>query len=340
MERLGLRLAPTGMSYANREPRGFSISRAALQAAIEDLHTRITARPDRGLGISASRFLSEAEIDDRARQVIAARLEVTCAHPADRLSARMLEHISFENSEGLRIAGGNQGLALGLAARLGDDVHLSCAVDGVSWSERGVRVHAAGAEVEADACVVAVPVTALAGIRFDPPLPEWKRKALHRVSYGHAAKLFVPLGRVPAPSAVLHVGERFWTWTGRAGEDEVQPVVNAFAGSAPALARLRVADGPAGWLESLRALRPDLVLRPEGAVLSTWSDDPWVRGAYSVRTTTIPWDEDLLIQPVGNVYFAGEHTAGAWSGLMEGALHSGRRAAQDILATAEITQFR
>jgi monoamine oxidase len=341
LERLGLRLAPTGMSYSNREPRGVAISQPELQAIIEDMHARIRARPDRGLGITASRFLSEAQIDDWARQVIAARLEVTCACPADRLSARMLEHIAFVDSEGLRIAGGNQGLALGLAAKLGSDLHLGCPVDAVSWSEHGVRVHAAGAEVEADACVVAVPVTALAGIRFDPPLPEWKRNALDRVSYGHAAKLFVPLVRVPAPSAVLHVGERFWTWTGRAGGDEVQPVVNAFAGSAPALARLRVADGPATWLESLRALRPDLEMRPEGAVLSTWSDDPWVRGAYSVRTVeTLPGDDELLARPVDRLHFAGEHTAGAWSGLMEGALHSGQRAAQDILATAEITQFR
>lgn len=341
LQRLGLRLAPTGMSYSNREPRGFSISQPELQATIEDLHARIRARPDRGLGISASRFLDEAAIDDGARRVIAARLQVTCAHPADRLSARMLEHISFVDSEGLRIAGGNQGVALGLAAKLGDAVHLSCPVQAVRWSDHGVRVQAAGTELEADACVVAVPVTALAGIRFDPPLPEWKQNALGRVAYGHAAKLFVPLGRPPAPSAVLNVREHFWTWTGRAGGDEVQPVANAFAGSAPALARLRVADGPATWLESLRALRPELDLQPEGAVLSTWSGDPWVRGAYSVRTTqTLPGDDELLARPLSRLHFAGEHTAGAWSGLMEGALHSGRRAAQDILATAENTQFR
>jgi monoamine oxidase len=31
---------------------------------------------------------------------------------------------------------------------------------------------------------------------------------------------------------------------------------------------------------------------------------------------------------------AGEHTAGAWAGLMEGALRSGARAASDVLAHA------
>ncbi|HET9558742.1 MAG TPA: FAD-dependent oxidoreductase [Actinomycetota bacterium] len=37
--------------------------------------------------------------------------------------------------------------------------------------------------------------------------------------------------------------------------------------------------------------------------------------------------------PVGPLHFAGEHTAGPWSGLMEGALRSGHRAATELLAT-------
>jgi monoamine oxidase len=37
---------------------------------------------------------------------------------------------------------------------------------------------------------------------------------------------------------------------------------------------------------------------------------------------------------LGRVHIAGEHTAGAWSGLMEGALRSGLRAADEVLTTA------
>ncbi|HSJ16647.1 MAG TPA: FAD-dependent oxidoreductase, partial [Solirubrobacterales bacterium] len=77
-------------------------------------------------------------------------------------------------------------------------------------------------------------------------------------------------------------------------------------------------------------LRPELELDGAGAVLSTWSDDPWVRGAYS----TLPSDEvaDALADPVGPLAFAGEHTAGEFAGLMEGALRSGRRAARSLTA--------
>ena len=34
--------------------------------------------------------------------------------------------------------------------------------------------------------------------------------------------------------------------------------------------------------------------------------------------------------PAGPLHFAGEHTAGAWAGLMEGALRSGVRTAREI----------
>jgi len=44
-------------------------------------------------------------------------------------------------------------------------------------------------------------------------------------------------------------------------------------------------------------------------------------------------DTKALTRPVGVLYFAGEHTAGAWHGLMEGALRSGSRAAQQLLQT-------
>ena len=97
------------------------------------------------------------------------------------------------------------------------------------------------------------------------------------------------------------------------------------AGSRPALDRLAVADGPERWLESLAALRPDLDLEPSGALLSTWSDDPWARGAYSVHTPG--GNDSVLGAPCGALIVAGEYTAGPFAGLMEGALRSGIRAA-------------
>src|SRR6266536_2394845 len=319
-----------------REPRG---GIGATHGAVGDQVARLQALLADGrvelAGRSAAEVLAEAVPDPGVRQAIAARLQVTWARPADQLAASVLEriHVTFSRAESLRVTGGNQRIALRLAERLGPRLRLGSAADLVEWSPSGVRVRAAGGWVEADRCVVAVPACVLDAIRFAPALPDWKAAALGRVAYGHAAKLVVPLARASGPSAVLSVPEHFWAWTARSTDGRVQPVVSAFAGSQPALDRLAVRDGPARWIGRLRALRPDLALERAGAVLATWSDDPWSRGAYSTRA---PWwrreDEELLARPVSRLHFAGEHTAGQWAGLMEGALRSGLRVAGEILA--------
>jgi monoamine oxidase len=366
--RLGLDLVGTGMAYGDREPRGgLGVDRATLRAELDRL-PRLLAAPasppagpqagggaptgapagpqggggapgpasGRADGRSVAAVLAALPLHPGAREAIAARLQVSAALPADQLAAGVLDHAgsTFSTRESLRVGGGNQGIAVRLAARLPGAVHLGVPVRAVAWSQDGVRVTTAGGVLEADAAVLAVPASVTGRIRFEPPLPAWKAGALARVVYGHAAKLFVPLRQAPPPSAVLSVPDHFWTWTARGGPaGAVQPVVSAFAGSAPALARLRVADGPATWLERLRTLRPDLDLDEAGTVLSTWDDDPWVGAAYSTRgPASDPADAELLARPSGRLHFAGEHTAGPWAGLMEGALRSGRRAAAELLA--------
>jgi monoamine oxidase len=347
--RLDLAMAPTGMAYGDREPRGgLGVDRATLLDAVATLRRLLAQGPAPAAatpgssppgrpapGRSVAEVLAELPLHPGARQAIAARLQVSAGQPVSELAAAVLDHAgsTFSTRESLRVAGGNQRVALRLAERLPGAVHLGVPVQAVVWSERGVRVAVAGAELEADACVLAVPASVVGRIRFDPPLPAWKAEALARVVYGHAAKLFVPLRRLPPPSAVLSVPDHFWTWTANGADGTVQPVVSAFAGSAPALAALQVAKGPAAWRERLAALRPDLEL-DGGSVLSTWDDDPWVQAAYSTRSPAFrPDDPDLLARACGPLHFAGEHTAGRWAGLMEGALRSGHRAAAELLAT-------
>jgi monoamine oxidase len=127
---------------------------------------------------------------------------------------------------------------------------------------------------------------------------------------------------------VMSVPERYWTWTATGDGGRVQPVVSAFAGSAEALDRLGVGQGPTRWLDSLTALRPELELDPAGAVLSTWTDDPWSRAAYS--TSPPPELAQSAAGQVGPLAFAGEHLGGEFAALMEGAVRSGRRAARAL----------
>ena len=327
-QRYGLGLADTGMSYYVREPRGVATDTATLQAA-----GRAIARgaEQQGGGKSVAQVVAALDLPDAVTDAVIARIEISSALESDRLSADVLEHAAaFEPHPTHRIAAGNQRLADAMAERLGDRVRLGTPVRAVDHGEETIRVQTDRGEIEARRVVIALPLPVLRRLPFTPALPAWKLAALDRVALGHAAKLHIPLARAAATSAVMSVPDRYWCWTATGGDGSVAPVLNCFAGSPGALDRLAVADGPETWLERVRLLRPDLQTATGPAVLTTWSDDPWARGAYSTAgLATQADDENRLAAPSGPLYFAGEYTAGAWSGLMEGALRSGIRAARD-----------
>jgi monoamine oxidase len=324
-ERLGLGLWDKGMRYGRREPRP-AVDPAALAAgvaAVERTLNELDGMP------TVRHLLDSLAIDPVAREAILARAEISSAASADEVPATALETLAHvDDQPAPSVAGGNQGISLAL----GDGVRLGDPVVAVEWGEEVIAVTEAGDRVEADVCVIAVPVSVISRIEFEPALPGRKRAAHEAVRYGHAAKLFVPLAEPASPGAVMNVPERYWCWTATGDGGEPMPVVSCFAGSPAALERLEVAAGTGRWLESLAALRPDLALEPDGAVLSTWDDDPWVGAAYSIA----PQAEvtAALIEPVGPIAFAGEHTAAAFHALMEGAIRSGRRAARQLLQPA------
>ena len=326
--RLGLALFDKGTTYGDREPRGgLPVTRPELVSAYGAVREAAAhGRLGHGTVVDA---LASIPMADGARDAIRARIEVSTAYPADDQDADVL-HESGTSVGGFAthsVAGGNQRIALALAARLGDRVRLATPVTRIAYGPDAVRVTAGGMPVEADAVVVTVPASVIDLITFDPPLPEAKARALAGVRYGTAAKLFLPLDRATAPSATLCVRDRFWTFTQLAPDGGPLPVAASFAGSPLALERLAVDRGPDTWIASVADIRPDLAIRPGDAVLSTWSGDPWVRGAYSARSCSSEMDDEALAAPVGPLQFAGEHTAGEWHALMEGALRSGYRAA-------------
>ena len=327
-DELGVRLLRTGMSYSNRQPRDAAgaISRSDVLAGVDAL-SHVSPHG------TVAQALQQADIPDRVRRAIAARLRVSFAQDLTRLSARVLQHdaASFADREAYRCEGGNQQLALRAAAEMRGPILLSRPVETITWSHEGVLVRWRDGEASSDACVITVPATVWRRISFEPALPPWKATVLDSIEYSHAAKLSAPLRLPTEPSAVLSVEDAYWTWTATRGAPGAESAVHAFAGSSQALRDLEVTDGPWRWLDSLVRLRPDLAVDADGAVLSTWDDDPWALAAYSTGLLDHPTAASTARAAVGRLHFAGEHTAGEWFALMEGAIRSGRRAAEEIL---------
>ncbi|HEY6654222.1 MAG TPA: NAD(P)/FAD-dependent oxidoreductase [Solirubrobacterales bacterium] len=330
--RFGIPMVLKGTPYGRRVPVG---DEAVPKADLEDAFTRIadSRMPD---AASAADVIAALGLDLPVEALIRTRVAISNGHPVDDLEASVLDEgaSTFGDFDNHTLEGGNMRLADALAAELGDAVHLSSPVRKVRWSEGEVSVATERDEIEADAVVVAIPTAPLAEIEFDPPLEGATAEALRKVTYGQNSKLFLRLRSPAPPSAIMSVAGHFWTYTQLAADGEPAPFVVGYTGTSSAIETLGGSDDVERWVAALLALRQDLDLEPEGALLSSWDDDPWVRGSYSARTISSPLRDDDLARPIGPLFFAGEHTAGEWHGLMEGALRSGRRAAEQVISSA------
>jgi monoamine oxidase len=325
-ERFGIPLVLKGTPYGRRVPIG---EEAVGHPELEDAFDRLAAGGAGGGG-SAADAIAALDLDPGVSKLILTRVAISNGHPADDLEASVLDEgaSTFGDFDNHTLEGGNMRLAEALAAELGESVHLESPVRSVRWSQNTVNIATDHAEIAADAVVVAVPTAPLAEIGFDPPLEGATADALRAVTYGQNSKLFVRLRSPAPPSAIMSVAGHFWTYTQLGADGRPAPFVTGYTGTASAIDDL----GFERWVAALVALREDLDPEPESAMLSSWNDDPWVRGSYSARTLSSPIRDDDLSRPVGPLFFAGEHTAGEWHGLMEGALRSGRRAAEQVLS--------
>jgi monoamine oxidase len=331
---LDLELAGTVMSYYHREPRGGGPVSAAQvsECAAWVAAAAAAATPGSSLAEVAAGWAGQPA----ALPAYLARMETTAGVSADQLSAAVAEDATagFGWRPSWRVAGGNQQVATGLARRLGQAVRLASPVRAVQQDHRGVQLSTADGTVMGDAAVIAVPMAVLRRLPVVPAVPDRQRAAWERSGIAHNAKLHMPVNRPAAASAVQSVPGRFWTWTAADMTGQIQPVLHAFAGTQQGLSALAVPDGPATWAARAAVLRPELDTDPARAILTTWNDDPWAGESYTADTlTAAPGDPGILAAPAGRIHFAGEHTAGHWAGLMEGALRSGQRAASEVLAS-------
>ena len=336
VERLGLAYAGMGIRYPDRALRpdpGIDRAEALRVAALVE-----AAAAAAGADAMAIDILAEVVEDARIRELLASRAQSASSVALELLPAERLRTIGhlLDDGETRRVVGGNQQLALRLAEGLGAAVRLSTPVLRIEHGPTGVRVHTADDVIEADACIVAVPLAVTEQIAFDPPLSSERRAAMAAIPIGQAAKLAVPADEPVAAAAIMSTPGRFWAYTSPC--DEVGgTVVGSWAGATPVLDLLEVDEGSTVWAREIRALWPELpALDVDAASMTVWrSDREWTGGSYSA-VTGIPDDRDRhpIGDAIGRLAFAGEHTAPRdWTATIEGAIRSGQRAAEDILNT-------
>jgi monoamine oxidase len=239
-----------------------------------------------------------------------------------------------------RVDGGNDRLPFEFSKRV--DVRYGSPVLGVKQDDRGVDViiQAGGVTetLRADRVVCALPCPVIGRIFESARLSGAKEQAIREQYYSRTVKVF------------LQMRTRFWLKDGLNGHvttdlpiERLTPDPGADPGARGALAaypiaaytavleRMSESERVAAARDQAQQIFPELGKFFEGGVSHCWGLDPWQRGSFALHTPGQIGFIATLARPEGRIHFAGEHTS-VWTGWMQGALESARRAVREITA--------
>ncbi|KAH8737639.1 Sec1-like protein [Ilyonectria robusta] len=261
------------------------------------------------------------------------------------------------------VVGGYQSVARGLVqCPTSLDLKTKFAVKSISYHSEDSLGSATiecddGSVVDADAVVCTIPLGVLKqnNVTFEPPLPSWKTDVIGRLGFGILNKVVLVYRKVFWDSdrdifGVLRESSnrhstsqqdysgnrgRFFQWFNVSNTTGLPCLIALMAGDAGFETEHSSNDSlVVEATEVLRSVFGQDVPYPVEAVVTRWGSDRFARGSYSSAAPGMqPEDYDVMARPVGNLFFAGEHTIGTHPATVHGAYLSGLRAASEVLST-------
>jgi putrescine oxidase len=335
--------------------KAFEVADAKLDSLAKELDPEAPwEHPDaeRLDGITLESWLRDEVSDEMARDLLRSWLAggflAKPAHTFSLLQALWMiagaggTYELFEPDQCLayRVVGGSQLISIRLAERLGERVALNAAVREIRWGEDSVEVETDRVVAKGRRAIVAVPPNLTNSIRFRPALPAWRMRMAQAMSQGSINK-------------VLAVYETpFWREDGLSGQgfapyelvrelyDNSPPSASAgvlctfLAGeNAERAGRLGTEERRREVLQGMAKYVGARALEPVDYIETDWSAQEWTRGAYgtSFGPGGLTRFRDDIRRPVGSIQWACTDIAGVGHIHMEGAIRSGRRAAESCL---------
>jgi monoamine oxidase len=248
------------------------------------------------------------------------------------------------------IPGGNDRLPKAFAAALGDRVKLRCKVVRLEQSASEVTVIYLDAqgrqnEVRAARCVCALPFSTLRKVDIPTPFTDDKMRAIESLQYMPAARCHFqtrtrfwrrdPLGSLGGLNLVGTdtVAGRIWN-TSSQQADPIMGMIHSYMFDVEASRYASLPDRIGAMRQHINdKLLPGLTLDQVVATADkAWQDDPWVEGGWSwTGVNEMRALHHARRRAEGRVHFGGEHTS-HWVAWMNGAIESGERAADEIIA--------
>jgi monoamine oxidase len=235
------------------------------------------------------------------------------------------------------IAGGSQRLPEAMAAALRGDVRLREPVTGIAEAAEGVAVRLAGGRVlRARHVICTIPFPALRTLPMEAELPASFASLIVALPYTRVSQIHL---LAPADAAA-DFPEILWSDDPALGRVLRGPTVQGqlqlkawFTGAfVDRIDRTSGQEAGRAVVARLEALLPALRGRLRVTGYTSWQADPFARGAYHHIGVGQARALAAAVRHRGRrLHFAGEHLALEGNG-MEGALESGGRAAEAVLA--------
>lgn len=225
------------------------------------------------------------------------------------------------------IRGGSTQLVDAFAGDIVGDIRLSTQVRAVNTSGDGVTVETEDGQLfSAARVIVTVPLNILNSIEFRPELSKAKRVAAQHGQVSTGLKVWMRArGRVD--KFIAFAPDTYpLTMMGYEYEIDGDTILLGFGPRADALDVTDVRAVEA----AVHQWRPDIELI--GVDAHDWTGDPLSGETWAMlRTGQLSQELEELIRPEGPIQIAGSDYALGWSGHIDGAIESGRRAARRII---------
>ena len=310
--------------------------------------------PGAGRHESARAYIAHEHMSPADAELFATLVEGFYAAPLDDISIESIAADGSAEGEGddtpssKRVRGGYAKLVGWLGSRLAQHrvpVHHGFVLQRVDWSGDVVRLFGVDRYADASRTILTLPLGVLqrGDIAIDPGLGEHER-ALHQLAMGQVVKLVLcmhaPVWQRYASRDLEFVHRHdlafpaFWV---RSRGDSHQ--ITAWAGGPRAvdIADWSTADlvehALVDFAESLRMPASELIEALVHVHFHDYAHDPFARGAYSYTRVGGTHAAETLARPLGDrLYLAGEATDAEYEGTIAGAIASGIRAANQVLA--------
>ena len=236
-----------------------------------------------------------------------------------------------------RFPGGTQQIAIRIAEELGERVVLKAVVHGIARHPDGtLTVTSDRGEVAAKAVIVAVPPAHRAAVAFDPPLPPEYEKLTEHWPQGNLSKAYVayetPFWRTDGCSgeALSDEGPVFITFD--VSPSDAGPGILLGFTDARTFDPMPAEERRALALDGFATLFGESARHPIDYLDHCWGTEKFAPGGPTAAvppeswTTYGPW----LRRPVDGIHWAGTETADEWTGFLDGAVRSGKRAADEV----------